>query len=52
MGFKDLGYKKPKGMVKDNGRKQRGRNTGKNIQRLSDSVPEASDDGSGHTGNG
>lgn len=38
MRFKDLSYKKPKGTVKDSVKKQRGKNTGKNVQGSSERI--------------
>lgn len=45
MEFKDLKYKKPKGMVKNSDGKSGSKNSGKNIQRPAERVPKTSSQG-------
>lgn len=52
MTFKDLSYKKPKGTVNGSAKKQGSRNTGKNVQRSSERVPETEKNESADTGDG
>lgn len=50
MRFKDLSYKKPKGTVKGSVKKQRGKNTGKNVQGSSERIQKTAGEGSTDAG--
>lgn len=52
MTFKDLSYRKPKGTVKGNVKKQGSGSSGKNIQRPPERVQKAKGDGSADASDG